>query len=142
MFRITAALESAYRATTYVVRVPPQTLALRIGERCPAIERLLATRKVRSAAYMTAWNPMSRAAGRAYNAAAARELVSVLRRRGWSFVAGEGRGEEADWPAEQSLLILGISRAQAYRRAADFGRTRSCSCAGVGRQNSSGHADA
>jgi hypothetical protein len=57
VFSISAALESAYRSTTYVVRDPPRVLALRIGERCPAIERLLATRGVRSAAYMTGLEP-------------------------------------------------------------------------------------
>lgn len=120
MFRIDKALEAAYRSTTYVVRVGSVPLALRIGERSAAFERLLATRGIRSAAYMTAWNPMSRAAGRAYNEAAARKLVSVLRRRGWSFVEGEGRGETPDWPPERSLLVLGIGRAQAQRLAVDF----------------------
>ena len=120
MFRITPALEAAYQGTTYVVRVGPVPLALRIGEHSAALDRLLATHGIRSAAYMTAWNPMSRAAGRAYNAAAARKLVCVLRRRGWRLIEGEGRGEDPDWPPERSLLVLGIDRGHAQRLAVDF----------------------
>jgi hypothetical protein len=120
VFSTTEALEAAYRSTTYFVCEQPEGLSLRIGEHSQALDRLLSTRGVLCAAYITACNPMSRPCSRAYNKAAARKLASVVVRRGWSFVEGEGRGQDTKWPPEQSLLVLGISRAEAHRLAVAF----------------------
>jgi hypothetical protein len=108
----------AYRATDYVAFNGSRAFLVRIGHRSLVIDGLLTRMKKRSGAFITAWNPYSKSRNTGANAYWDRELKSVLRARGFAFLAGEGRGQIGEWPPEPSVFAFGISRA----RAASIGR--------------------
>ncbi len=102
-------LIQAYRATGYRVQAT-EPFALRIDETCAACDTLLDTHGVTTAAYMTAWNPYSKAVSDAANAAAQAKLMEELNDASTAIFSGEGVGEHGDWPPEPSLFAVGISR--------------------------------
>ena len=105
-------LIAAYRATAYHVAADPP-LALRVGVRLPASDDLLQRHGVRSAAFLTAWNPLGQALDRSANDAAQVRLAQDVTAMGLTWLPGEGRGHDTEWPPEHSLFILGIGRSPA-----------------------------
>ena len=63
-----------------------------------------------SAAFVTAANPRGERRGAAQNLAAAAALEASLAH---PFLRGEGRDPQGLWPAEPSLLVIGIGRGEA-----------------------------
>jgi hypothetical protein len=103
----------AYRATDYVAFNDSRAYVVRIGHHSLVIDGLLAKMKTRSGAFVTAWNPFSKNQSEGTNAHWDRELKGYLNARGFAFLAGEGRGEIGEWPAECSIFTFGMSRNQA-----------------------------
>ena len=111
-------LVSAYLATDYVAFSEGRAVPIQAGKHSLAVDRLLVRMSARSGAFITAWNPFSKSRSVGANAYWDRELRSCLSTQGFAFLAGEGRGQIEEWPAEASLFAFGISRA----RAAAIGR--------------------
>jgi hypothetical protein len=103
----------AYRATDYVAFNDSRAFLIRVGRHSLVIDGLLTRMKTRSGAFIAAWNPFSKRLTAESNAYWDRELKSYLDVRGFSYLAGEGRGEIGDWPAESSIFAFGLSRIQA-----------------------------
>ena len=112
-------LIQAYRATNYRVHAT-EPFALRIGRTCAACDALLDTHGVTTAAYLTAWNPYSKAVSDAANADVQTKLTAELTDVSVSVLSGEGVGETGDWPPEPSLFALGISREAATSLAQKY----------------------
>jgi hypothetical protein len=93
-------------------------VVIRIGVKSAMVDRLLSRFKVRSAVFITAWNPFSTQRKKLANQRAQRQLNFELRRRKIFFLDGEGRGDDEDWPPERSVLAFGVSR----NAAASLGR--------------------
>ncbi len=110
-------LLAAFEKTAYTAALPEGMIELRIGEPAPVLDALLREREHRCWAYVTAYNPGSTRDDAANPARHARLLAEVEKRgRPWF----PGRAIAAgDWPAEESLLILGLEQneAQALGRA-------------------------
>src|ERR1700686_1376496 len=102
------ALWDAYRRTTYLAHTPNGDIRINPGRRSPALDGLLNERRIREWAYVTAYNPASRRLAEEENVRRQQELVDAVRESGLAFLDGEGIGEDAGWPAEPSILILGI----------------------------------
>lgn len=116
-------LEAAYLRTVYRVATPDGGgLDLRIGERCRALDRLLAARACRRWAFVTAWNPGSEPFPIWRNAARSRHLAHALGRLGYRFLPGLGVPGEGSWKPEVSLLVLGMPVARALRIGRQFGQ--------------------
>jgi len=113
--------EAAYRATTYGVADGAHRLAIRIGERCAALDALLAERGAGEWAYLTAWNPGGQPAAPEANAAAQARLEAELAAAGRACLRGASRGD-GGWPPEPSLLVLGLPRAEALALARRHGQ--------------------
>lgn len=105
-------LIAAYLAAEYVVLGEPE-LVLRIGEANAALDALLEAEGADVAAFVTAANPHGRPAGRTENVLATTALLEAQREAGYACFPGEGRDPQGEWPAEPSVLVLGISRAEA-----------------------------
>lgn len=118
----TAPLTAAYLATTYRVEAdaPGEPIALHVGERSGALDRLLKRRGVRVWAFVTACNPRSRRLPPWQNLVRQRRLTALARRLGFAAVPATGVGDDPDWIPEPSALILGISCARARRLARLF----------------------
>jgi len=101
-----ADLASAYRRTSYRARTPLGEIRIRIGRRNPRLDRLLERCGMTHWGYVTAVNPRSREHSAAFNHTALADLESLLRGRGYPYFPGAGRGDDEQWPAEPSFLVL------------------------------------
>jgi hypothetical protein len=117
-----AALEPAYRRTVYRAFAPGGAVDLRVGQRCRALDRLLAASGCSDWAFLTAWNPQSKPLPVWRNAMRSRHLARALRALGYRFLPGLGIPREPGWRPEVSLLVLGLPAARALRIARAFGQ--------------------
>ena len=114
-------LETAYRATSYVVDGPHGRLVVRIGERTPLLDELLTRHAAREWAFVTAYNPGSRRLSEDENRLRHVELVRQVDSAGYVHYPGHGIGD-GDWPAEVSLLLVGIKPQDAAALGRAFGQ--------------------
>ena len=115
-------LEAAYRATSYFVDGPGGRFALRVGRASPHADALAEAHGATTWAYITAHNPGSTPSPPERNEARQRELKRAVAEAGYRFYRGEGMGDNGAWPAEPSLLVLGIREADAAALARQFGQ--------------------
>ncbi len=99
----------AYRVTDYVVFSSP-SVVLRIDQSNAELDALLVREGKQSAAFISAWNPYSERKAQEENDRAHRTLMDDLKQRGYALIEGEGKGRVGDWPAEKSVLAIGIDR--------------------------------
>ena len=107
-----AELLEAYRRALYVVYGAPD-LVIRIGERNAALDALLDEDGADTAAYLTAANPNGELQDETANELSCAALHRALADAGYTCFAGEGRDPAGHWPAEPSVLAVGISRREA-----------------------------
>jgi hypothetical protein len=98
----------AYRETDYrVFSITPVTL--RMAEKNESLLGLYKTNRSDSGAFVTACNPLGQQFSEAENARLQDLLAQELGLRSLSFIAGEGKHPEGDWPGEPSFLVFGLS---------------------------------
>ncbi|MFA5522307.1 MAG: DUF3293 domain-containing protein [Castellaniella sp.] len=106
----------AYRQTDYHVFHCP-AFVLRVDEHHADLAALHRHWGVDCSAYITACNPHSRLLTAAENRCRQLVLESDLRQAGHAFLRGIGRhpGQNPgnDWPGEDSVLVLGLTREEA-----------------------------
>ena len=105
-------LEHAYRLAHYVVFGAPE-LVIRIGEKSAELDAILDEEGADTAAFLTAANPEGMLQEERWNELSAAALHQVLADAGYTCYAGEGRDPSGEWPAEPSVLAVGISRHEA-----------------------------
>ncbi|WP_372623632.1 DUF3293 domain-containing protein [Falsiroseomonas sp.] len=93
-----ATLRSAYARTGYEAA----GIVVRVGKHSAAMDALLRANGVRSAGFVTAWNPFSRRMPEGWN----RRMLARLREAADGRVIAEGWGRADGW-AEQHLLVAG-----------------------------------
>jgi hypothetical protein len=114
-------IDAAFRATTYRVFVPDEPpIDIRIGERSPRLDAILAAYECNAWAFITAWNPGSQPLPRDENAARQMDLLALVDARGYRRLMGSGVPAGADWQAEESVLVLGVPKAEAIELGARF----------------------
>ena len=114
-------LLEAYRKTRYEAQTPVGTIVLRHGEHSPELDRLLDAR-FPDWTFITAWNPGSNPRlSIDENRRRQQELEAALSPR-YRIFKGKGVGDDGRWPAEESVLVLGISREEALRFGRQFGQ--------------------
>ena len=117
------ALRDAYAATHYRVLLDAAHATIRIGRPLPAaVQQVLARHGAAQAAYLTACNPRSIALSPRENAQRQRALLAALVRPGIACVPATARDPHAGWPAEDSVLAIGLPREQAHALAERFGQ--------------------
>jgi hypothetical protein len=114
-------LEDAYRAAAYFVDGPAGRFTLRVGQASAEIDALATAHQVAAWTFITAYNPGSVVLAREQNEQRQRELEQAVAESAYPFYRGEGKGD-GDWPAEPSLLVLGISETEAAAMARRFGQ--------------------
>ena len=112
-----ARLEDAYRRTTYAAGL---SLKLRVGQPHPFLDDMLAFRGLDEYAYLTAWNPGSRELSETENRARQDQLKARLKGK-HPTVEGAATADDGSW-SEESILVLGIPRAEALALAKEFGQ--------------------
>jgi hypothetical protein len=103
---------AAYEKAQYAVFGEPELL-IRIGVPNRDLDELLAAEGAASAAYITAANPRGEARTPWQNEIANAALVQTQTEAGYACFEGEGRDPQGRWTPERSVLVVGISRADA-----------------------------
>jgi hypothetical protein len=102
-----AKLIEAYRNTDFRV-LGAQNFTLRVDTVSEPLRRLFEAVGVRSAAFVTAWNPYSATTALDDNRRAQTALRQRLANEGYSTIDGFGVDPTSDWAGEDSVLILGM----------------------------------
>lgn len=116
--QISKALIQAYLGTAYSAQTAFGGINLKIGVRSGEIVRLFAASGADCAAFITAENPYSEPQTPAANGERQRRLGDELAALGFTHFPGKGQGEDPNWPAEASFLVLGMGKEE----ASDLGR--------------------
>ena len=119
---IDPALIKAYRQAVYEVQTNKQDHSLRIGEVNHQLVEVMKQRQVTTAAYLTAFNPYSQQLSLDENIVAQEHLVADLDSLAISYLKGRGRDAAELWPAEPSVLALGITLLDAEIIADRYGQ--------------------
>ena len=119
MTRATPEQVAAYEKARYVVLGEPELL-IRVGVPNPDLDELLQAEGAASAAYLTAANPRGEPRTRWQNEIANAALVQSQSEAGFACFEGEGRDPRGRWTPERSVLVVGISRADAEAVARAF----------------------
>lgn len=119
---LSAELIESYKNADYVVFGDPG-FVLRIGEPSPLLDDILDAAGATTAAFITGANPGSAKKSAADNGAATATLVDLLSAAGYPHFPGEGRDPEGRWPAEPSVLVIGIYRENAKALGHLFGQS-------------------
>lgn len=98
--------EKLYANTTY--RVFDLPLDIRIGGENVALGEFLSQIGHTNWAFLTAWNPFSKALTAEENSARNQLLLDDVRQ--FRVFDGEGDGDDKSWPPEKSFLVVGIHR--------------------------------
>ncbi|MBA3271599.1 MAG: DUF3293 domain-containing protein [Acidobacteria bacterium] len=122
--RATAETEKrrAYLDATYTVRHAGQVVRFKIGARMVALDALVARHDAMRWAHITAWNPGLATLSATENRRRLKALDHVVRERGYTTLPGDGQDDKKQWPAEESLFVIGMAQEEARGLARDFGQ--------------------
>jgi hypothetical protein len=115
-------LVAAYRAADYRVTGDGFRFVMHVDTASPGLAALHAARGATCSALLTACNPASEARPADENEAAQRRLVARLVGAGVGWVDALGADPRGHWPAEPSVLALGLDRDLAMSIAREFGQ--------------------
>lgn len=121
-------LRRAFEETHYIVHHQP-AFTLRIGQNSPQLDALLRDAGHDCAAFLTAWNPKSRALSEPENRARQQALLDELKRQGLTGIDGIGQHPDNGWPGEESVLVLDIAFDAACNLAQQHGQFAFVWCA-------------
>lgn len=104
---IQAFLETHYRVHQQGPDAPP--LTLRVGQASAVLAALHQAHGVDCGAFLTAYNPFAQKVDETSNQSRQEDLRQELSSRSLIFLPGEGQHPTNGWPAEPSVLVLGLS---------------------------------
>ncbi|MEN0003788.1 MAG: DUF3293 domain-containing protein [Bacteroidota bacterium] len=114
------ALETAYRATNYIVFSPAFTIHIDAFHH--ALDAWLSQYEYTRWCFITAANPKSQLLAAAANLQRNEQLKERLNQLGYSYFHGQGCSIEGNWPCEPSFWVPGIPKAAAIALAIAFGQ--------------------
>ena len=113
------ALDAAFRATCYRVDCATGVFDLRIGVVNPRFDDFLRARDVRCWGLITAHNPGG-VRRDAHNAARQQALLRRIDSLSWPWLPACNLADGGNWPAEPSVLVLGVGEVELRALAAEF----------------------
>lgn len=121
--KIPADLIAAYRRTRYRVFTDAMhTMTFAADAVSAELARLLRQHGVAEAAFVTAFNPYGKEVSAPANHRAQQQLRHEVRAAGFTLLEGLGEDASGAWPAEPSILILGIPESRAREIGTAFGQ--------------------
>lgn len=112
-------LVSVYLNTDFRV-LEPREFTLRIGVASKELNAVYMDLGVSSAAFLTAWNPLSQARSREANDNAQAALIRELALEGYVTWQGLGIDPSSSWPGEESVFVPGIDLEWARTTGVEF----------------------
>lgn len=119
---ITKDLLDSYKKTHFSVNGPTGTFILRTDCYSAELEASHKRNYVRTSAYITAHNPASEPQTDIWNSDAQKAMEAEVAASGFKTVPGSGIDPNNEWPAEPSILILGIDKDDALDLGKRFGQ--------------------
>lgn len=113
-------LIDAYRAADYHVEAGPAPFRFRIQQYSPHLVELLALARLRSACFVTAYNPFSQPHDETSNRAAHERLRGRLASLTAHLYDAAGIDTSGGWPAEPGYLAVGVSLTEAKAVGREF----------------------
>lgn len=114
-------LEQHYLDTIYFIFIEGKQYGIKIGEEnLPVINQLFEKENKTTAAILTAWNPRSQAIDFQQNKLRNSDLYNLLEEKKYCFYEALGKGKDTRWPAEEGYIILGLSKEEADKIAANY----------------------
>ena len=104
---ITEDLARAYFLTNFRVFTPTGSFTVHVRRESTELAVLHASHNARSSAFLTAYSPFSQPTDAETDRINQNSLQTEVEGR-WEYLLGEGVDPTGEWPAEPSLLILGI----------------------------------
>ena len=101
-------LWKAYEDTDFIVNSTTQCI-LKIGQASGKLKQLFNTNEVSTAAFITAYNPISQQLSQDENFERQANLVKEIKSRGLNLIPGLGQDSNHKWEGEPSVLVLGIA---------------------------------
>lgn len=120
MSEISPDLIATYRSSVYRIDAPGGVITFYIDRHSPELEQLHSETGVHSSAFITAHHPYSVPVSDEENEKAQQALLDEISSRGFEWLEGAGEDAKGEWPAERSLLVLGIAEQQATELAVRF----------------------
>ena len=117
-----AALWSAFENTSFLTDTHKGTICIRVGATESTLDSLLIEDDATEWAFVTAHNPGSMKPDAAANASRHRRLQELVTNDEYKFFPGKGVGTDPNWPPEESILIIGITRDEAICLGRSFGQ--------------------
>jgi len=117
-----APLWSAYANTSFFAETPKGMICIRVGAIESTLDSLLIEYNAVEWAFVTAHNPGSLKPDAAANASRHRRLQESVTNDEYKFFPGKGVGTDPNWPPEESILIIGITRDEAICLGRSFGQ--------------------
>jgi len=114
-------LQRAFEETHYTVHHQP-AFTLRIGQHSPELDALLQASGHDCAAFITACNPQGQRLDASDNRQRQQNLLDELDARDLTTLPGSGQHPDNGWPAEESVLVLGLQFQAARALARGFGQ--------------------
>lgn len=115
-----AILDEAYKKTLYEVFTNEGTIQLRVNHRNLELDQLLYQYQAATWALITAYNPYSHLLDLHENHQRHQNLINILQQMRLPILHGVGRDESDQWPPEDSLFIVDISRENAITLGQQF----------------------
>lgn len=116
---ISEALLAAYSQSEYWVHGKPDFL-LQIDQKSDALNAVYREFDVRSAAFITAYNPWSKSLSETENRTRQSRLETRMADLGFPILPGVGQDPSGQWPAEASCLVLGIDQKTALQVGTEY----------------------
>jgi len=113
-------LTRSYLITDYVVNHHEIRFVITVGVDNGELDQLLIAKGAPEWAFLTACNPFSTELSDEENRVRQESLLDCLEKAGYEFLLGYGESRHQEWPAEPSVLVLGVSRDRAIDLAMEF----------------------
>ena len=112
-------LINAYCKANYEILVEP-TFSFKIGQKSPKLINFLHRYNSNTAAYVTAFNPLSKKTPYSLNLKFQEKLYNILSKSTHAFFEGRGNDPDKVWPEEPGFLILSIPKLDAVQLGRKF----------------------
>ena len=117
-----AELDTAYRATGYLLHLRGEAIKLRVEQSSPEFDKFLEHVGCEQWAFVSAVNPGSEILTEAANAGRHRKLLATVSAQKLTYFPGDAIPDTGKWPIEPGLLLLHVDLEQALLLAQEFGQ--------------------
>ncbi len=114
MSSLPPSLVEAYKTTNYTV-LAAKIFVLNVGQKSDGLEDLYRRLHIQTSAFITAFNPYSKALTHEENITRNEALKNELDGIALAVVKGYGQGPEGLWEKEDSFLAFGITKEEAIK---------------------------